>query len=323
MKITQKSKLEIGDTLVPDIFILENMKSLQANDIKTYLYILYFVKSGNEIDMDTLAKNINISSAELKASLEVLQAEELLVKNSQGYTVVDLKEVQINKSYTPKFETKINKAQSELERKRTAAVNAINESFFNGVMTLGWYTDIGNLFKSYSFSEDVMIALFQYCKERKALNKKYVYAVAETWHNGGVKTFEELENFLDKYDKFLKLKQKISRSLGLGRNLSKYEEAYIQKWVDEFNYEFDIIEEGMKRSTATTNPSIKYIDAIISRWHDNGVKTVDDIAKYENQPKVEKATKSESKKTTTTSKKSFQKYSQREYDNIDDFYDEI
>lgn len=323
MKFIQKNKLELGDTLVPDLFIINNMKTLQTIDIKVYMYILYLLKKSNEIEPEIIAKGLEISINELNTSLEILQAEELIIKTSQGYMLTDLKELEINKSYTPKFETKVNRLQSETERKRIAAATAINESFFNGVMTLGWYTDIGNLFKTYAFSEDVMIALFQYCKERKALNKKYVYAVAETWHNGGVKTFEQLENFLDKYDKFTKIKQKIVKSLGLGRNLSKYEEAYIQKWLEEFNYEFDIIEEGLKRSTSTSNPSLKYIDAIITSWHSKGFTTVEEINDAEVQPKAVEKPKEEKRIVSDTKKKSYQSYSQREYDSTDDFYDEI
>ena len=321
MKFIMKNKLELGDTLVPDLFIINNMKNLQGNDIKVYIYILYLLKKGDEIDLNDLAKDLDLTDKELKSSLEVLQAEELIIKNSQGYNVIDLKEIEINKSYTPKFETKVNR-QSVTEQRRKAAAEAISESSFNGVMTLGWYTDIGNLFKSYAFSEDVMIALFQYCKERRALNKKYVYAVAETWHNGGVKTFEQLENFLEMYDKFTKIKQKIVKALGLRRNLSKYEEVYIKKWIEDYKYEFDIIEQGLKRSTSTTNPSIKYVDAIITSWHNKGYTKVEEIQNEENIQKVNDE-KKEVKKVSESKKKSYQSYSQREYDASDDFYDEI
>ncbi len=322
MKFIQKNKLELGDTQVPDLFILNNIKSLQANDIKVYLYILYMIKKYGEADSDVIVKELNITEDEFKTSIEILQAEELITRSSRGYAIVDLKELEINKSYAPKFDARAKRVQPGVEEKRKAAVDAISESFFNGVMTLNWYTDIGNMFNIYSFSEEVMIALFQYCKERKALNKKYVYAVAETWYNGGVKTFEELENFLDNYDKFTKVKQKISKSLAFGRNLNKYEEVYVKKWLEEYNYDFDIIEEGLKRSTSTTNPSIKYIDAIISSWHKKGYTTVEEILEAEGQPKVVESTP-EVKKPVIEKKKSYQSYSQREYDSNDDFYDEI
>ena len=323
MKFIQKSKLELGDTLVPDLFILNNMKSLNKNDIKVYMYILYLFKKGMDVDSDTIIKELNLTVEEFKTSIEVLLAEELLQKTTRGILVVDLKEAEINKSYMPKFENKPKRYENVIDEKRKAAVEAICESFFGGIMSYNWNTDIGNLFNMYSFSEEVMIALFQYCKERNALNRKYVFAVAETWHNGGVKTFEELESFLDNYDKFSKIKQKISKSLNLGRNLSKYEEVYVRKWIEDYEYDFDIIEEGLKRSTSTTNPSIKYIDAIISSWYKKGFRTVEQINESENGKEITEK-KADVKRTVSEPKwKSYQSYSQREYDSSDDFYDEI
>ena len=101
------------------------------------------------------------------------------------------------------------------------------------------------------------------------------------------------------------------------------EEVYVKKWIEEYNYDFDIIEEGLKRSTSTTNPSIKYIDAIITSWYKKGFNTVDEILESE-KPKSTAEKKPETRKTASDSKKkSFQSYSQREYDSSDDFYDDI
>lgn len=323
MKFIQKNKLELGDTLVPDLFILNNMKSLGKNELIVYLYLLYLLKNGVDVDSDMLIKDLDLTPEELKTSIEILTAEELLQRTTRGVVVLDLKEAEINKTYTPKFDNRQSRYENVIDEKRKAAVDAICESFFNGVMTFNWHTDIGNLFNMYGFSEEVMIALFQYCKERKALNRKYVFAVAETWHNGGVKTFEELESFLDNYDKLSKFKQKISKALGLGRNLSKYEEVYVKKWIEEYNYDFNIIEEGLKRSTSTTNPSIKYIDAIISSWYKKGFTTIEEILESENPKSLEDKKEIKRISPTTTKKKSYQSYSQREYDSLDDFYDDI
>ena len=323
MKFIQKNKLELGDTLVPDLFILNNMKSLNEVDLKVYIYILYLLKKGVEVDSEMIIKDLDLTQEEFKTSIEVLQAEEVLQKTTRGIIVVDLKEAEINKSYTPKFDNRQKRYENVIDEKRKAAVDAICESFFNGLMTFNWSTDIGNLFNMYGFDEEVMIALFQYCKERNALNRKYVFAVAETWHNGGVKTFEELESFLDNYDKFSKIKQKISKSLNLGRNLSKYEEVYVKKWIEEYNYDFSIIEEGLKRSTSTTNPTIKYIDAIITSWYKKGFTSVEEILESENPRSITEKKNEVKRISVEPKKKSYQSYSQREYDSSDDFYDDI
>lgn len=316
MKFISKNKMELSDTSVPDLFILNYMNTLQELDIKLYLYILFALKNHIELEVSDIAKRLGVTESAVSNSLDVLQAEELITKTSQGFIVVDLKEVEVNKSYIPKMEPKVNRVQSELERKRIAAAAAINESFFQGIMSLGWYTDIGTLFKNYSFSEEVMIALFHYCMERKALNRKYVYAVAENWHRGGVKTFEQLEEFLESYDKIQKIKQKILRALRLNRNFTKYEEQYIDTWIKDYKYEFDIIEEALKRTVAKSNPSLKYVDAILTNWHKKGYKTLEEI-------KNEEQSTTEVKESVSKSKPKYKNYEQREYDDIESFYDNI
>ena len=217
------------------------------------------------------------------------------------------------------MEPKINRVQTELERKRIAAAEAINESFFQGIMSLGWYTDIGTLFKNYNFSEEVMIALFHYCQERKALNKKYVYAVAENWYKGGVKTFEQLEDFLESYDIIQNIKQKIVKALRLNRNITKYEEQYINTWVKEYNYDFNMIEEALKRTVTASNPTISYINAILTNWYKKGYKTKEDLQKEKNgETKDKKYVKSTSKNDSK-----YKNYEQREYEDLESFYDEV
>ena len=49
MKFIMKNKLELDDTLVPDLFIVNNMKNLQGNDIKVYMYILYLLKKQQKV----------------------------------------------------------------------------------------------------------------------------------------------------------------------------------------------------------------------------------------------------------------------------------
>lgn len=319
MKIVRKNKMELADTQIPDIFILNYMSTLEGIDVKLYLYLLMCEKNATiEVDIPYLAKNICVTEQEIKLSISRLETEGLILKNTNGFIIVDIKEIEINKTYIPKMEPKINRAQTELEKKRIAAAEAINESFFQGIMSLGWYTDIATLFKNYSFSGEVMIALFQYCQERKALNKKYVYAVAENWYNGGVKTFEQLEEFLEDYDEIQKIKQKIIKSLRLNRNLTKYEEQYVNTWIKDYGYSFNMIEEALKRTVAVASPSISYINGIINNWHKKGYKTVEDI---NNESSNNKTTNTVQNKTSVKSK--YQNYEQRSYDDLESFYDNM
>ena len=320
MKFAQKSSLELGEVVLPDLFILNYMPQLESIDVKIYLYIIFLSKKGLEIEKVDFAKKLGITEQELSFGLERLQSEGLLVRTTHGYNIVDIRENEINKTHILKIEPRRTKVQTEKDRKRIAAASAINESFFQGVMSLGWYTDISTMFENYSFSEEVMIALFHYCQERKALNKKYVHAVAESWYNGGVKTFEQLEDFLENYDNIQKIKQKISKALRLNRNLTKYEEQYIDTWIKDYQYDFNIIEEALKRTVNKPNPTMSYVNGILANWYKKGFKTVKDI---ENESSVLNTENEKKYKRTTNAKTKYQDVNQREYVNLESFYDNM
>lgn len=322
MKLIRKSNFELNDTLLPDLFILNYMPSMQQNDLKVYIYLLFLLKNSINISEKEIAKKLEITDQELSFCFDRLQSEELILKTEDGYCILDIKEKEIDKSYIPKIETKKTKIQTEEERKRIAAATAINESFFQGIMSLSWYTDISVIFDKYMFSEEVMIALFHYCHEKKALNRNYVYAVAESWYKGGVKSFEELENYLEKIDKIRNIEQKISKALRLNRNITEYEEKYIKKWIIDYKYDFDIIEEALKKTINKSNPTISYTNGILNNWFEKGYKTLEDVQK-ENKDYE----KSFDKKSTTVKKKQlkYKNYEQRDYtkDDLDAYYDNI
>lgn len=309
MKVSLKSKLELMDINIPELFITNYMNNVELIDIKVYLYLCYILNNNIEIDNILLCKKLNINESDLSFSLERLEACELITKSSNGYIIINLKEKEIDKLYTPILKPKMSKEVTAIEQARTLAATSISDSFFGGLMSFSWYTDIGIIFDKYKFNEEVMIALFHYCNERKALNKQYVYKVAESWFKGSVKTFEDLENYLENYNNMNIIMQKISKALRLSRNLTKYEENYVATWVNEYKYDFKIIEEALKRTVNKSNPSISYINGILKNWFAKGYKVVTDI-------------KDDSVKTKTSDIK-YKNYDQRKYNDLESFYDNM
>lgn len=326
MKCVEKDKIELSDVLLPDLFITNYMAGLDEHSLKIYLCMKFLSKNSMDVKDEEVAKKVGISKVEYEKAIKLLETEELIVKLDDGYRLVDIKEQELNKTYIPKLKPKSDSRKTAVEKKRIAAASAINETFFQGIMTLGWYVDISTMFEKYSFDEDVMIALFQYCQERNALRKNYVFKVAETWYKGKVKTFEQLENYLEEQDKINKIKSKIKRALRLTRNLTEYEEEYINKWINEYKYEYEVIEIALKKTVQKmTNPTMNYTNGIISNWHEKGFKTVQDIMEEENKVTKQMVSKSitNSKKTAVNSNLKHKNYEQREYEDLESFYDNM
>lgn len=322
MKYVEKSKIELSDILVPDLFISNYMLGLDEHSLKLYLYMKFMAKNKIDIKEEQIAKKLGIGKVEYEKAIKQLETEELIIKLEDGFSFVDIKEQELNKTYIPKLKPKSDGRKTAVEKKRIAAASAINETFFQGIMTLGWYVDISTLFEKYMFDEDVMIALFQYCQERNALRKNYVFKVAETWYKGNVKTFEQLENYLEEQDKVNKVKTKIKRILRITRNFTEYEEEYINKWINEYKYEFDVIELALKKTVQKmTNPTINYTNAIIANWHEKGFKNLQDV--MEENSKVTKQMVSQAKKSSSTSALKHKNYEQRKYDDLESYYDNM
>ena len=308
--------LMFSQTSLPDIFFTEYFSQASSDAIKVYLYLLFLSKYSKEIKINDLAKKLELPLKTIQDSVKYWENEGLLLKKTSGYELTNIQELELRKLYNPRISLSPEAIQKTAQNQyRAKAIENINNEFFQGVMSPSWYGDIDLWFSKYSFDEEVMIALFRYCFERSALNKNYIQTVAEAWANNNIKTFSDLDKYYEKQETLSKIYKTISKKLGLNRQLSQYETAYIDKWVMDFGYDLKIIEIALKKTTAKTNPSFDYIDKLISSWHERNLKTPESIEKFILDSKQKnKDIKSFEKKN------SYNNYNQRSYDDFSNLY---
>lgn len=317
MKLEQSDKnFLFSETKLPDVFFTEYMSQANGDYIKVYLYIVFLSKYNKEVKINDVSKTLNIPFKTIQEAIAYWEEQEVLIKKNNGYIVVDLQEKELNKLYSPRLTSTPENALSNAKNQyRAKAIEDINNTCFQGMMSPSWYNDIDLWFNKYGFDEPVMIALFRYCLERSALHRNYIQAVAEGWHKNNIKTYTDLENYYAKQEKLSLIKKQISKKLGLSRPLTQYESAYIEKWVVDYSYTMDIIEIALKKTTSKVNPSFDYIDKLLTDWHDRGFKTSDQIQKFLSEMKQKTKDIKQLEKQT-----GYQKYDQRTYDNLNSLY---
>jgi DnaD and phage-associated domain len=277
------NKILYSDTMVPDVFITEYLPSLSSDSIKVYIYCLFLSKYDKQATIPEMSKNLNMDMDNIKSSLILLESLGVINKRDDGTLIFnDLKEKEINKLYRPKITSSPEEAlaSSDRNKKRNAIISAINNAFFQGVMPPSWYTDIDAWFDKYKFEEDVMYALFQHCYDHNGLSKNYIIKVADSWHSKKIVNSFDLDRYFMEYEKVKEIKVKISRKLKFNRMLTEYEQVYVEKWVLDYGYDFDIIEMALKRTTGKTNPSLEFVNTVITDWHNKGLKTCEEITSY-------------------------------------------
>lgn len=317
MKLEQNEKpLLFSETAISDIFFSEHLSELPGDYVKIYLYLVFLSKYNKDIKLTDLSKKLNIPLKSINDGMKFLEEHELVIKKSNGYVIVDLQETTLHNLYSPNLSLSKEKVEQTAKNKaRTKAIEHINNTYFQGIMGPSWYNDIDLWFRKYSFDEQVMIALFDYCYKRSALHRNYVQTVAEAWASNKIKTYNDLDNYYEQQESLNKFKKAIAKKLGKYNGLTQYEEAYIENWVLNFGYDMSIIEIALKRTTFKQNPTFEYINNIITDWHERQLKTPYEVNAFlEQRRKQEKNTKELKTKVNKAN------YEQRHYDNLDFLY---
>lgn len=317
MKLEQNDlSLLFSSTNLPDVFFTEYLSQMTGDCLKVYLYMTFLAKYNKDIKLNDLSKKLQLPLKTIQDSIKFLEEENLITKKNTGYIINNIQEVELHKLYNPKVTSSPEELEKIAQNKyRAKAIENINNEFFQGIMSPSWYSDIDLWFKKYSFDEEVMIALFRYCFNRSALHRNYIQTVAEAWNKNNIKTFNDLDKYYEKQEKLNSLQKTISKKLGLTRNLSQYEESYIEKWNMDYGYNLDVIEIALKKTTSKANPNFDYLDKLLTDWHDRNFKTIDEVQGFLIQMKEK------NKNIKALEKNSgYSNYDQRNYNDLNSFY---
>ncbi|QNU67021.1 DnaD domain protein [Ruminiclostridium herbifermentans] len=307
-----------SDTSVPDIFISQYMPSMDSNSVKVYLYMLFLCKHNKKATTDEIAKTLNLTNDEVKASLTSLDNLEVISWIEDKIQILDLKDAEVKRIYKLKSVSSPEQANENFEKNksRNSTLSAINSKFFQGLMPPNWYLTIDNWFSIYKFDEDVMYTLFKYCHDNNTFHKSYIEAVANSWYRRGIQNFFDLEKYFEEMTHVRGIKGTIIKKLRLRRALTEYEHEYVEKWVLDYKYNIDVIEIALKKTVGKTNPDFKFLNSLLTKWHDLGLVSAEEIISYENSIKSQ----GQAAKTTQKPKDSQRNnFDQRQYD--DDYFD--
>ena len=275
MNFTTKNKIELKDTLVPDIFITEYMPKMTTNSIKIYLYLLKENKNeSQEINEKVVETELKLTPGQMYDAINELIKYGILDKSDDLYILKNLKEVEIERKYTLNIEKKRGKYESEKDKLRTDAIISISKSCFDGNMPSFWFTEISRMFQEHNFDEEVMFSLFEICKNK--LTQAYVTKVADSWARAGVRNYEQLESYTKSYQDISKLENKLKKELRLNRSFIEEEFKMLTTWYNTYKFDEEIILYALKKAIGKNNP-IQYIDKVLKSWYESKFKTINQI----------------------------------------------
>ena len=266
----------LDDTQIPNVFISDYMSELSFPALKVYLMAQF--KGGYDVEILSVdcARSLGMREEDMQAAILELASRELVEAehNLESFKIVDLKRKTVERYYrrkTSKSMTEIAENNGNSDRRQNL-INSINDTYFQGMMGPSWYQSIDSWFEDYGFDETVVYQMVKEAAERNKLNgPNYLSAMAKDYARNAVKSYEDLV----RYKENNKLVRHIANQVGktLNKRMSKYDFELVEKWVNDFGYDFDVIEVALRAAVRLSEPNLNYFDKILSNWHEAGIKT--------------------------------------------------
>ena len=122
---------------------------------------------------------------------------------------------------------------------------------------------------NYNMNPDIIEKAFFYGVEKKGQrNVNYIGGIIRNWYDQGITNVEALQEHLQESNERFYRYEKVMKYLGYGNRMaSAGEMKVIDKWFEEYNFSMEIVLKAVENSKKTSNPSINYIDGILTSWY--------------------------------------------------------
>ena len=165
------------------------------------------------------------------------------------------------------------------------------------------------IYDTLGFSVDLFEYLIEYCTTLGKKNCRYLEATAIGWYQDGITTKAQAK---EQYATMSSVCRIYYKALGIKRDVpSTVEQEFFKTWTQDFGYRDDIIEEACRRAVVhKTNPTINYINGILVKWHNAGVKSFADIEQTDKAHAESKSTKNTADKKSGKNGNAFTNFTQ-------------
>ena len=163
------------------------------------------------------------------------------------------------------------------------------------------------------FSRDLTLLVFEHCILKKKASAKYVRTVAMAWHEEGVTTEEDAQNYILTHSEVY---HTVCEEMGIDSSLGTSQIKYIRSWVNDWHMPIDVVRLACSRTVLSgKGANFNYANGILKSWHDAGVSSVADVEKLDAARKEESKTKTKpaAKPASTVKPNLFTDFEQREY----------
>lgn len=310
---------------IPYWFIMDYMPQALGGYVKVYLYLLaaYQNPAHEGIQLEDVAKDLDMLYSELIAALEYWTKEgvlsfKLLTDNDFELSFNETKpEFPAASNDAPTSTTTSPSPRSFIQQTRPhysadelslycaehASISnlfTICEKYLGRLLSATDQQVLYGLYDWLNLPLDLIEYLVEYCSSNNHTHIRYIEKVALGWVDQGITTVESAKNQVTITKKY----RTILKTLGMsGETITNHQRKLLDKWLVDYAFDLTVILEACNRTvTYSSSPSLNYLGSILDKWHEKGIKTVEDIEKLDKNHTKEKEKEQQSNSTTKKAK---------------------
>lgn len=291
-----KTKMQCPNFVqVPTWFITDYMPKALGGYTKVYLYLLTLSSQSENLDLEEISGKLDMLYSELLQALNYWNDQKIIhfkaidndhfeleflvaAPQSQETLTTFPKPSSSHKTFIQQTRPEYRTEEINLylkDSRDVAQLFKLAEQYLGRLLTI---TDQKILFSLYDWLHmpfELIEFLIEYCVSNNHKAMHYIEKVAINWVDEGITTLEQAKAKTLSDKRYFK----ILNSLGSSKaTLTLAEKKCMNKWLDTYHFSMDIILEACKRTVMQTNkPSLNYVDSILSNWHTDKVKSLEDI----------------------------------------------
>ena len=269
-------------TPVENMFISEYMLGAPGEYVKVYLYgLMLCYHNQARMSLISMARDLKATEEEIERAFRYWERNGLVRRvgdNPVCYAYRNIKQLTLTRAQDP-AQKLYNRAFAE-EARRILGDRLSEASDYNRIYD---WMDV------YEFSEDVVLMLLRYemQKSKGRFSFKIADRTAKEWAHRGVRTPEDVDKLVLIDDARKTSLKKLLARLGLKHEPSEDEKQLYNKWVDEWGFDEEAIQEACKE-TVKGVPTMAYLDGILLRQHQLGRHSVWELRKGMTLEKTER-----------------------------------
>ena len=295
------SRLLINDSLLPDIFLVRYAQDLSKNALLLYLW-LNMTGDKKSFDEAVIRKFKIIPDEEIDKTIAELMAAGLVDRKDKKYVFDDIKKREVEE-YINAQKARVDDPEAVMnsdEKERTTLAESISKTFYQGELPYIFYRLIDKCLYEYKFEGMVIYKLFEEGYEQSVHRSNILMEnKARDWYEKGYTDIKSLEKHLEISKRTTKLVKLCGRLLR--RRLNELDIERVSKWAEDLGATEELVTLAFRENEFRSNLTLKNVGDTLTKWHDQGIKTVEEAAKFSEEEHKENKRKATRKKANSGS----------------------